>query len=189
MLGLGGLGPVVGKQPWEVGPLTGATPAAADGGAAASSGGQSSPGGGQWYEAPFDSRAVSLLEDAMGKGFVPSIRGVDEGPFTVDLREMPPTVSEVTVLAVLAALERRAVKTGRCKVFHSVTFLVPPFDPDYIMWPSYVDKLSRHYNLRVRWGGRMHSCTLCIRQKMAKGDDGRFCVMPSAHTMDQSLDQ
>ena len=34
-------------------------------------------------------------------------------------------------------------------MFHSVTFLVPSFDPDYIMWPSYEEKLNRHYNLVV----------------------------------------
>ena len=37
---------------------------------------------------------------------------MEEGPFTVDLRALPPTVSEVLVLAVLAAFERRAAKTG-----------------------------------------------------------------------------
>ena len=35
-------------------------------------------------------------------------------------------------------------------MFHSVTFLVPSFDPDYIMWPSRVEKLSRHYDNQVR---------------------------------------
>ena len=135
----------------------------------------------------------------MRRGHLPSIKGVEDGPTTIDLREIPPTVAEVIVLAVLEAFERRAVKTGeaekwkggreeasgwrqlevdqqhlretscmmcetsapissphagRCQVFHSVTFLVPNFDPDYIMWPSHVERISRHFNAQVRRGER-----------------------------------
>ena len=61
---------------------------------------------------PFVRRALSILEDAMSKGHVLSTKGVEEGPFTVDLRAMPPTLSEVLVLSVLSAFERRAAKTG-----------------------------------------------------------------------------
>lgn len=64
---------------------------------------------------PFN-RAIGILEDAMRKGHVPSIVGVEDGPTTVDLREIPPTIAEVMVLAVLAAFERRADKTGKCFV-------------------------------------------------------------------------
>lgn len=66
---------------------------------------------GKRYETGFDKRALGVLEDAMSKGLIPSIK-VDEGPVSVDLRGMPPTVAELLVLAVLAAFDKRAAKTG-----------------------------------------------------------------------------
>ena len=38
----------------------------------------------------------------------------------------------------------------RYQFVHNISFLVPPFDPDYINWPSYVEKLNRHYDAQVR---------------------------------------
>jgi len=115
------------------------------------------------YEAVFDRRAVSLVEDAIARGFLPSF--TVEQPCTLDLRMMPPTLAEVYTIAVTAALERRAQRlraaataeaatatgsvakqhTGDKSIFfHRVTLLVPPFDPDITMWPSRVEKLHRH---------------------------------------------
>lgn len=112
MLGLGGVAPMIGRQPWEAPLVAGTTASSSAAGGTTTSNVGRVERSGQRYEIPFDKRALGILEDAMSKGFLPSIRGVDEGPFTVDLRTMPPTVSEVTVLAVLMAFERRAVKTG-----------------------------------------------------------------------------
>ncbi|GAX74542.1 hypothetical protein CEUSTIGMA_g1991.t1 [Chlamydomonas eustigma] len=100
---------------------------------------------GKRYESGFDKRAMNVLEDAMSRGFIPSIK-VDEGPATIDLREMPPTISELVVQYVLSAFEKRAIKTGRCQVTSSVTFLVPQFDRNYILWPSYGEKMNKHYS-------------------------------------------
>lgn len=68
------------------------------------------------YEMPFDRRALGLLEDAMHKGFLPNVKGVEDGPMTFDLRSVPPTVAEVILVSVLASLDKRAAKTGRCQV-------------------------------------------------------------------------
>lgn len=124
----------VAKQPWEVLPGFKSTEAPSQGSNVS------------WFDPVFDQRALSILEDAINKGHLPiNIKGVEEGPSTIDLCGIPPTLAEVIVMAVLSAFERRAVKTGRCQVFHNVTFLVPSFNPDYVMWPSYVDKVHLYY--------------------------------------------
>ncbi|KAG2495157.1 hypothetical protein HYH03_006765 [Edaphochlamys debaryana] len=33
----------------------------------------------------------------------------------------------------------------RANYHHNITFLVPPFDPDYVKWPSYVEREMHHY--------------------------------------------
>lgn len=74
---------------------------------------------------------------------LPSFK-VDD-PMSIDMRSMPPTLAEVYVHAILNAIEQRS---GQFKSFQAqrITFLVPPFDPDLIMWPTYVEKLNRHYS-------------------------------------------
>ncbi len=69
--------------------------------------------------------------------------------FTVDMRALPPTVAEVYTLAILTSLEQRQAKSPsvaqRRAFVHPITLLLQPFDRNYIMWPSYVQKLNLHY--------------------------------------------
>jgi len=98
------------------------------------------------YEATFDRRAFSIVEEAMSRGHLPSIKGVEEGPATIDLRGVPPSLAEIIVVSVLSAFEKRSTRLQRCQVFHNVTFRVPSFNPDYTMWPSWLEKQNRHYD-------------------------------------------
>ena len=50
----------------------------------------------------------------------------------------------------LCLLLSPATTADRYQFVHNISFLVPPFDPDYINWPSYVEKLNRHYDAQVR---------------------------------------
>ncbi|KAK9820618.1 hypothetical protein WJX72_012335 [[Myrmecia] bisecta] len=81
----------------------------------------------------FDSRAVTILEEAISVGSLPQFR-LDR-PCLVDMRRMPPTVAEVYVLAMLTALRRSADPSGQ--KYHPITFLVPPYHTAEVFFPSY----------------------------------------------------
>lgn len=71
---------------------------------------------------------------------------------TVDMRSFPPCVAEAYVNVMMATLESRGKATGtaeatrRRAVAQPARLIVPPFDHNYVMWPSYVQKLFVHYN-------------------------------------------
>jgi hypothetical protein len=81
-------------------------------------------------------------------------------PLTVDMRGFPPSVAEAYTHVLMAALEARSkpspaavpgsspsrVRARRAAVAQPVRLLVPPFDSNYVMWPSYVGKLFLHYS-------------------------------------------
>lgn len=71
-------------------------------------------------------------------------------PLTLDMRGFPPCVAEAYVHVMMQALESRgqaaASGVGKRAVAQPVRLIVPPFDHNYVMWPSYVDKLFVHYN-------------------------------------------
>lgn len=104
------------------------------------------------YVARVCRRALNIVEDAINRGFLP--------PFTVDhascidLTQMTPTVAEAYTLAIVAALERRAARARSAAgaesgaagdgqlFFHKISLMVPPFEMDKVLWPSYVPKLN-----------------------------------------------
>ncbi|GLC36947.1 hypothetical protein PLESTB_000175400 [Pleodorina starrii] len=110
------------------------------------------------FEVAFEPRAFAVLDEAIAKGLVPPYDL--DAPMVVDMRNMPPVVAEVYVLHVLLTLDRRARRrqaesatesgaapgVGVSGGYHnSITLLVPPFDPDLVKWPSYVDRLMNRY--------------------------------------------
>ncbi|GLI62167.1 hypothetical protein VaNZ11_004747 [Volvox africanus] len=109
------------------------------------------------FELAFEPRAFAVLDEAIAKGLVPTYD--PEAPMVVDMRNMPPVVAEVYVLHVLLTLERRARRRqqaaeateapGVGSYHHSITLLVPPFDPDLVKWPSYVDRLMNRYTAMI----------------------------------------
>lgn len=68
------------------------------------------------------------------------------------MRCFPPCVAEVYINVMLAALEARGTASAagetnrRTAVAQPVRIIVPAFDHNYVMWPSYVQKLFVHYN-------------------------------------------
>lgn len=68
------------------------------------------------------------------------------------MRSFPPCVAEAYLSVMMAAIEGRGKAAGgsdanrRRAVAQPVRLIVPPFDPNYVMWPSYVQKLFVHYN-------------------------------------------
>jgi hypothetical protein len=54
-------------------------------------------------------------------------------------------VAEVYIIQLLAAIEARASGANKRPFVHRIKLLVPAFDPNYVMWPSYVEKLHLHY--------------------------------------------
>lgn len=92
-------------------------------------------------------RAFKVMDEVMARGILP--RFDPESPLQLDMGKVPPSVAEVYCMHALLTLERRALKLGHTHYHHAFTFLVPPFDPDLIKWPSYVEKVNRHYTLHV----------------------------------------
>ncbi|WIA13975.1 hypothetical protein OEZ85_002539 [Tetradesmus obliquus] len=103
------------------------------------------------YEVPFDKRAMDAVLDAINMGLLPSMKL--DVPLTVDMRCFPPMVAEAYVHVLMQTLEARgqAAAGGSDSarqriVAQPVRLVVPPFDHNYVMWPSYVAKLFVHYN-------------------------------------------
>lgn len=95
-------------------------------------------------ELRFDKRAIAVVEDAVNLGILPPMR-LEEAA-TIDLRSLLPHVAEVYVAALLVGAEHKAAVSQQRRPFiHPLTFLVPPFDANYVMWPSAVEKLNMHY--------------------------------------------
>lgn len=49
------------------------------------------------------------------------------------------------IIHLLASVEARASGSNKRPFVHRLKLLVPPFDANYVMWPSYVQKLYLHY--------------------------------------------
>jgi hypothetical protein len=94
-------------------------------------------------ELRFDRRALLLVEDAISMDLLPGY-SLDDEELEVDLRALPPTLAEVYVLTMLQAVEQRQSGPVR-KRLPFITFVVPPFDPNYVNWPSYAEKLNLYY--------------------------------------------
>lgn len=73
-----------------------------------------------------------------------------DAPLTVDMRSFPPCVAEAYVHLLMSTIESRAAAAAgqgqRQPVTQRVRLIVPAFDHNYVMWPSYVEKLHVHYN-------------------------------------------
>jgi len=73
-----------------------------------------------------------------------------DAPLVVDMRSFPPSVAEAYVHMLMSTLESRAASAAaegkRQPVAQRVRLIVPPFDHNYVMWPSYVEKLHVHYS-------------------------------------------
>jgi hypothetical protein len=94
-------------------------------------------------EVRFDRRAVLLVEDAISMDLLPGY-SLDDEEMEIDLSGLPPTLAEVYVLSMLNAVEQRLSGPVRKRMPH-VTFLVPAFDPNFVNWPSNVEKLNLYY--------------------------------------------
>jgi hypothetical protein len=73
----------------------------------------------------------------MTLGLVPYYRL--DGECKVDMCGMPPAVAEAYVLSIMGALQRtHGVGTMSTKqALHPITFVVPPYDPAKVFFPSY----------------------------------------------------
>lgn len=73
-----------------------------------------------------------------------------DAPLTVDMRTFPPSVAEAYVHLLMGTIESRAAAAAadgkRQPVAQRMRLIVPSFDHNYVMWPSYVEKLYVHYN-------------------------------------------
>mmetsp|Transcript_2657 Transcript_2657/g.6586 ORF Transcript_2657/g.6586 Transcript_2657/m.6586 type:complete len:1003 (-) Transcript_2657:90-3098(-) len=85
----------------------------------------------------FDSRAVSLVEEAVTTGNLPQMTLDPEAKCLINLRGLPPAVAEVYVLAMFRSLERKA--TVRFRYRGELKILVPPYNPTVLFVPSYDD--------------------------------------------------
>jgi hypothetical protein len=66
------------------------------------------------------------------------------------MRNFPPCVAEAYLHLLMGTIESRAAAAAadgkRQPVAQRVRLIVPSFDHNYVMWPSYVEKLYVHYN-------------------------------------------
>jgi hypothetical protein len=98
-----------------------------------------------------------------------------DAPLTVDMRSFPPCVAEAYVHLLMSTIESRASSAlgegKRQPVAQRVRLIVPAFDHNYVMWPSYVEKLYVHYNeqLLARQVGCQSGCaghaTACLSRR------------------------
>ena len=79
-------------------------------------------------------RAISMLEEAIVSGLLPSFK-IDI-PSPIDLRKLPPNVAEVYVLTVISALQRQI--EARRELKHRIVFLVPRYDGHRVFMPSFL---------------------------------------------------
>ncbi len=87
-------------------------------------------------ESIYHVRAISILEEAIVSGILPSFKA--GAPAPIDLRALPPAVAEVYVLTVIAALQR-LVETRR-ELQNRVVFLVPRYDGHKVFMPSFLNE-------------------------------------------------
>lgn len=85
-------------------------------------------------EGIYHSRAISILEEAIVAGLLPSFKAGASLP--VDLRALPPSVAEVYVLTVVSALQRQV--EARRELTHRIVFLVPRYDGHRVFMPSFL---------------------------------------------------
>jgi hypothetical protein len=106
-----------------------------------------------------------------------------DSPLKVDMRCFPPMVAEAYVHVLMAAVESRtaaALAEGkRQPVAQPVRVLVPPFDPNYVMWPSYVEKLHAHYSEQLL-ARQVRACRarvcVCVCVRVCVWGVGVVCV-------------
>ena len=87
-------------------------------------------------ESIYHVRAISILEEAIVSGLLPSFKAGVSSASSVDLRALPPAVAEVYVLTVVTALQRQV--EGRREVQHKIAFLVPRYDGHQVFRPSFL---------------------------------------------------
>lgn len=93
-------------------------------------------------ESVYHVQAISILEDAIVSGLLPSFQLDDGSP--IDLRDMLPAVAEVYALTVVSALQR--LVDSRRNIKHRCTFIVPSYDGRQVFMPSH---LNKHKKLKV----------------------------------------
>lgn len=99
-------------------------------------------------ELPFDRRAITLLEEAISMGVLPSAKAEEQ--LTIDMTRVPPIVAELWTITLMNNIQQRARQsTEKVRYCHAITIKVPPFDPALITWPSYVEKLHQYHQLHA----------------------------------------
>lgn len=86
-------------------------------------------------ESIYHVRAISILEEAIVSGLLPSFKA--GAPAPIDLRALPPAVAEVYVLTVIASLQR--LVEARRELTNRVVFLVPRYDGHKVFMPSFLN--------------------------------------------------
>ncbi|KAG7672854.1 hypothetical protein Ndes2526B_g08327 [Nannochloris sp. 'desiccata'] len=86
-------------------------------------------------ESIYHVRAISILEEAIVSGLLPSFKA--GAPAPIDLRALPPAVAEVYVLTVVSALQR--VVEARRELKNRIVFLVPRYDGHKVFMPSFLN--------------------------------------------------
>ncbi|KAL4533067.1 hypothetical protein Ndes2526A_g08520 [Nannochloris sp. 'desiccata'] len=86
-------------------------------------------------ESIYHVRAISILEEAIVSGLLPSFKA--GAPAPIDLRGLPPAVAEVYVLTVVSALQR--VVEARRELKNRIVFLVPRYDGHKVFMPSFLN--------------------------------------------------
>jgi pentatricopeptide repeat protein len=87
-------------------------------------------------ESIYHVRAISILEEAIVAGLLPSFKA--GAPDPIDLRKLPPAVAEVYVLTVVSALQR--LVEARRELKNRVVFLVPRYDGHKVFMPSFLNE-------------------------------------------------
>ncbi len=86
-------------------------------------------------ESIYHVRAISILEEAIVSGLLPSFKA--GAPAPIDLRALPPAVAEVYVLTVVSSLQR--LVEARRELKNRVVFLVPRYDGHKVFMPSFLN--------------------------------------------------
>ena len=116
------------------------------------------------FEIVFDSRAITLLEEAISSGMLPQFSLDNDDGCSVDLRSLLPTTAEVYVLAMFRSLEQRG--SARYSYNGTVQLVVPPFNVGKIFMLSYLDS-DEHFHE----SSSSHHQQQQQQQQQSKADD------------------
>lgn len=118
-------------------------------------------------EGIYHSRAISILEEAIVSGLLPSFKAGASLP--VDLRALPPSVAEVYVLTVVAALQRQV--EARRELTHRIVFLVPRYDGHRVFMPSFLGEDGKPKPLASTSTGEKSSAKRSTSLTLPDSDD------------------